>query len=120
MSVKTTLAKIIKPSETTYSNPNKENELSYEVTVKDADGNDVSANYDIKYSTLSVTVEKRKIAVDFGSLTKYYDGNSYAFSKLSLNPTSSDQTKISLSSGTLADGDELNFSLLDRMDTSRK
>lgn len=118
VSVKTTLAKIIKPSETTYSNPNKEKELSYEVTVKDADGNDVSANYDIKYSTLSVTVEKRKIAVDFGSLTKYYDGNSYAFSKLSLNPTSSDQTKISLSSGTLADGDELNFSLLDRMDTS--
>lgn len=118
VSVKTTLAKIIKPSKTTYSNPNKENELFYEVTVKDANSNDVSANYDIKYSTLSVTVEKRKIAVDFGSLTKYYDGNNYNFSKLSLNPTSSDQTKISLSSGTLADGDELNFNLLDGMDTS--
>ncbi len=61
-------------------------ENAYTFVIKDASGNDVTANYAVTQETGEIEVKPRPITVETGSAEKYYDGEPLTCNVVSYNP----------------------------------
>ena len=66
--------------------------------IKDADGNDVTSNYNITYTAGKITISKRPITIKAASASKTYDGKALT------------KNSASLTSGTIATGQTATYS----------
>lgn len=106
---------VYKIGNTTYNNPASDCEVSYSVKILRNKSIDVTSNYAITYKTLHTEIKKRPLVLNFGTITRYYDGDPFPTSHLKAADAvvDSDDYPVTLLGSGLASGDTISFDGMD-------